>query len=84
MENNNNSQIQNTNNTGSNDNEMNINIRDIVFMVLNNWYWFVISVLVCLVAAGFVYKAQPKTFTASGTILVRDNDKNVLAFRKKW
>ena len=62
-------------NTSTESNERSISIRDIVFLVLNNWYWFVISVLVCLVAAGFIYKAQPKTYTATGTILVRDNDK---------
>ena len=62
-------------NTSTESNERSISIRDLVFLVLNNWYWFVISVLVCLVAAGFIYKAQPKTYTATGTILVRDNDK---------
>ena len=70
-----NTQIQQT--EGTENTENSINLRDIVFMVLNNWYWFVISVLVCLVAAAFVYKAQPKTYTASGTILVRDNDNNI-------
>ena len=58
-------------------NENMISVRDIIFMVLNNWYWFVISVLVCLVAAAFYYKAQPKTYTASGTIMVRDNGNQI-------
>ena len=68
MENNNN-QVQNTENS-----ENGINIRDLVFIVLNNWYWFVVSVLVCLIATAFIYKAQPKTYSAQGTILVRDDD----------
>ncbi|MBR6440601.1 MAG: hypothetical protein IKS44_00940, partial [Bacteroidales bacterium] len=69
---NNNIQGQNTN---AENNESSFSIRDLVFLVLNNWYWFVVSVLICLVVAGFVYKSQPKTYTATGTILVRDNDK---------
>ena len=54
--------------------ETGINIRDLVFIVLNNWYWFVLSVVVCLIATAFIYKAQPKTYTAQGTILVRDSN----------
>ena len=54
--------------------ENTLNLRDIIFLVLNNWYWFVISVLVCLAVAGVYYKMQPKSYSASGTILVRDND----------
>ena len=64
-------------NTEERKDETTISIRDLVFMVLNNWYWFVISVVVCLVAAGFIYKAQPKTYTATGTIMVRDNGNSV-------
>ena len=64
------------NNAGVENQEHSINIRDIVFMVINNWYWFVASVVLCLVIAGFIYKAQPKTYTATGTILVRDNNNN--------
>ena len=62
------------NNAGVDKQERSINIRDLVFMVINNWYWFGASVVACLVIAGFVYKAQPKTYTATGTILVRDNN----------
>ena len=71
----NNKQIQG-NAEGANE-QGSINLRDIVFLVLNNWYWFVISVVVCLGVAALVYKMQPKTFTSSGTILVRDNGNKV-------
>jgi uncharacterized protein involved in exopolysaccharide biosynthesis len=76
MEKINNGQLQN-NVGGENVSEKTLSIRDLIFLVLNNWWWFVISVLVCLVLAGFVYKAQPKTYTASGSILVRDDGKNI-------
>ncbi|MDY6288390.1 MAG: Wzz/FepE/Etk N-terminal domain-containing protein, partial [Bacteroidales bacterium] len=75
MDNTNNRQIQN--NGGDGENEKTLSIRDLVFLVLNNWWWFVISVVVCLIIAGFYYKSQPKTWTASGTILVRDEGNNV-------
>ena len=71
----NNKQIQGNAEGGNEQNS--INLRDIVFLGLNNWYWFVISVVVCLGVAALVYKTQPKTFTASGTILVRDNGNKV-------
>ena len=69
---------QSQNNTGEdNGNENSFNLRDLVFMVINNWYWFLISVVVCLFVAALVYKSEPKTYTATGTILVRDNGNNV-------
>jgi uncharacterized protein involved in exopolysaccharide biosynthesis len=60
-----------------NENEHSFTIRDLIFMVLNNWWWFVISVFVCFVVAGFYYKSQPKTYSASGTILVRDEGNKI-------
>ena len=66
-----NKQIQNGE-KADNGNEQSINIRDIIFLVLNNWWWFVISVVVCLAVAALLYKQQPKTYTAQGTILVKD------------
>ena len=75
MDNTNKQQLQNSGAEG--ENEKSLSIRDLIFMVLNNWWWFVISVVVCMVIAGFYYKSQAKTWTASGTILVRDEGNNV-------
>ena len=76
MEKYNKQQLQN--NVGSEgENEKSLSIRDLIFMVLNNWWWFVISVVVCLIVSAFLYKSQPKTYTASGTILVRDEGNKV-------
>ena len=48
MEKYNKQQLQN--NVGSEgENEKSLSIRDLIFMVLNNWWWFVISVVVCLI-----------------------------------
>ena len=70
MENNN--QVINQQQGVPQENENTLNIRDLIFIVLNNWYWFVISVFLCLVVTAFVYKSKPKTFSASGQILLRD------------
>ena len=58
---------------GTQDNENAISIRDLVFIVLNNWYWFVISAVVCLIVSAFLYKSKPKAFTDNATILMRDD-----------
>ncbi|MBR4714726.1 MAG: hypothetical protein IKP34_00945, partial [Bacteroidales bacterium] len=73
MENNN--QIVNQPNV-SQENENSLNIRDLIFIVINNWYWFVISVFVCLVIAAFVYKSKPKTYSANAQVLLRDESGN--------
>ena len=56
------------------ENESAISLRDLVFIVINNWYWFVISAFLCLVIAGFMYKSKPKAFTDNATILLRDDN----------
>ncbi len=55
--------------------EVSISIKDIIFLVLNNWYWFVISAIACLMIAAVVYKTKPKIYQEQATILVRDNSK---------
>ena len=67
-----NNQILNQTQNPTQENESSVSIRDIIFIVLNNWYWFVISVFVCLVVTAFIYKSKPKTFTDTASILVRD------------
>lgn len=48
-------------------------LRDIVEMVVANWYWFVISIGVCMVfAAYYVYKT-PKIYNRSATIMIKDS-----------
>ena len=67
---------QNGNQNGAQqENENTISLRDIVFLVINNWYWFALSLFVCLVITGVVYKTKPKTYQYSATIMVRDENK---------
>ena len=59
-------------------------LTDFLHLVLNNWYWFVISIIVCLAAATFYIKKTPKTYVRTATILVKDSRKggnsDLLAF----
>jgi uncharacterized protein involved in exopolysaccharide biosynthesis len=65
---------QNTQGVNSNqqDTENTISLRDIVFLVINNWYWFALSLFICLVVVALVYKSKPKEYEYKTTILVRD------------
>lgn len=58
------------------DAESTISLRDLVFFVINNWYWFALSLFVCLVIAAMVYKSKPKAYEYTTTILVRDESNN--------
>ena len=59
-------------NANQQETENTISLRDIVFLVINNWYWFALSLFICLVVAGLVYKTKPKSYEYTTTILVRD------------
>ena len=52
-----------------------INLHDIIRMVVVNWYWFVLSVLVCVGAAYYYLAKTPKIYTRSATILIKDSRK---------
>ena len=54
--------------------ETTISLRDIVFIVLNNWYWFAASLIICLAVSAVVYKTKPKIYGQTSTIMVRDNE----------
>ncbi len=50
-------------------------LHDIIHMVLANWYWFVISICVCLGAAYFYLAGSPRIYSRSATILIKDFNK---------
>lgn len=50
-------------------------LMDFIHLVINNWYWFVISVAICMAAAVFHIKKTPKTYSRTATILVKDSRK---------
>lgn len=52
-----------------------INLHDIIRMVVVNWYWFVLSVIICLGAAYYYLATTPKIYNRTATILVKDTRK---------
>ena len=49
--------------------ESEINITDIFHLILVNWYWFVLSVLVCGGVAFFYLKSSSKVYSANYLLL---------------
>lgn len=52
-----------------------ITLHDIIQLVIANWFWFVLSVLLCLGIAYFYLARTPKIYTRTATILVKDSRK---------
>ena len=52
-----------------------IALHDIIHMVIANWYWFILSILVCVGAAYYYLAKTPKIYTRSATILIKDSRK---------
>lgn len=48
------------------------NMKEFIGLCLNKWYWFVLSVGVCLIAALFFILKTPKVFTRTATILIKE------------
>ena len=48
---------------------------DILRMILSNWYWFVISIVLCFLCAGFYLRYTAPVFQRSATVLVKDSRK---------
>ncbi len=63
-------------NGGGNQNEnVSFSIHDIIQLVLANWYWFALSVIICM-ACGYIYIARtPKIYSRTANILVKDSRK---------
>ena len=52
-----------------------ITLHDILRMVIANWYWFALSMIVC-VALGYFYLAStPRIYSRTATILIKDSRK---------
>ena len=48
-------------------------LKNILGMVLRNWYWFVISLVICLAIAWFQVKRTPPVYLRSASIMVKQN-----------
>ena len=52
-----------------------ISLHDIIRMVIDNWYWFALSVVFCLCIAYYYLASTPKVYSRTATILVKDSRK---------
>lgn len=55
--------------------ENELNQEDILQVVLANWHWFVLSVVVCAGAAFLYLKWAPKVYTRTASVLIKDDAK---------
>lgn len=52
-----------------------LTIREFVEMVLKNWYWFIISLVICGAVALFYLGSTPNKYMRTATVLVKDSRK---------
>ena len=52
-----------------------LSVREFVDMVLKNWYWFAISLLICGAVALFYLGSTPNKYMRTATLLVKDSRK---------
>jgi capsular exopolysaccharide synthesis family protein len=52
-----------------------LSLHDIIQIVRINWYWFVISVVVCCIVAFIYLQRAPKIYTRTATVLIKDDSK---------
>ena len=48
-------------------------LRDVLFFVIDKWYWFVLSVGVCLAVAVTYLMWTPKVYERTATVLIKDD-----------
>ena len=51
-----------------------ISTRDALEIVINNWYWFAISVIICLILSITFYKTQIPIYKSEATIIISSDD----------
>lgn len=52
-----------------------LQIKDFISLCLSRWYWFLISVVICLGVAFAYLLSQPSIYTRTADILIKDNEK---------
>lgn len=52
-----------------------LNIKDLLFLYLSKWKWFVLSLAVCLCVAALYLLRTPAVYTRTANIIIEDNSK---------
>ncbi len=60
-----------------------IDIKDLIFIGISKWYWFVISLVIALGAATYYLLRTPPIYTRATTILIKDEEDSSDPFSKK-
>ena len=63
------------NNNDIREQDLEINLIDIFRLIFVNWYWFVLSVLICIGFAFFYLKSSSKVYSRKASVLIRDDSK---------
>lgn len=71
--------VQNNQQPEENGGEM-IQFKDLYYLCLAKWYWFIISILACLSLAVYYLLSTPSVYTRSAELLINDNSKGNSAF----
>ena len=50
-----------------------LNLRDLFDVVIHNWYWFILSAVLCVVTAFLYLRITPPTYTRTATVLINDD-----------
>ncbi|MDD4661641.1 MAG: Wzz/FepE/Etk N-terminal domain-containing protein, partial [Massilibacteroides sp.] len=67
--------MENNNTIHPPEEEKEITLSDLFFILRANWKWFVLSIAACLLVAYFYVKVTPKEYSRSATVLIKDNSK---------
>ena len=49
-----------------------VNILDLFFYFLSNWYWFVLCIAICVGIAYYRYAKTPLVYRSEATIIIKD------------
>ena len=66
----------NINDNQTKEEDISINLHDLFTFVLNKWYWFFLSVTICLSVAVLYLMWSPKVYERTATVLIKDNKTN--------
>lgn len=56
------------------ENEGGLSVLDILYIGLNNWYWFVLSTAICLILGFFYAKSVDQIYRTEALILIKSDD----------
>lgn len=48
-----------------------IDLREIIYTVIGNWYWYLLSIAIALAAGYYYIQRQPKIYESSATVLIK-------------